>query len=106
MSELTAKSFEARLRELVAGFGRERSNDSCVECERCTACAHSTFCRDSERLVRCHFCVRCALCTDSSHCRGSKGLIGSESFAEREGCASSSCFLCGVSVTGCSYCFG
>ena len=106
MAELSARSFESRLRELVAGLGRERGNDSCVECERCTACAHSTFCRDSERLVRCHFCVRCALCTDSSHCRGSKGLIACQHCIDSEGCSSSSYLVRCVSLTGCSYCFG
>ncbi len=106
MSELTSKSFESRLRDLVAGFGRERANYACVECERCTACAHSTFCRDSERLVRCHFCVRCALCTDSSHCRSSKSLIGCQHCIESEGCSSSSYLVRCVSLTGSTYCFG
>jgi hypothetical protein len=105
-AELTARSFESRFRELVSSFGGERGNDSCVECERCTACAHSTFCRDSERLVRCHFCVRCALCTDSSHCRGSKSLIGCQHCIDSEGCSTSSYLIRCVSLTGCTYCFG
>jgi hypothetical protein len=106
MAELTAKSFEARLRELVTGLGRERGNESCVECERCTASSHSTFCRDSERLVRCHYCVRCSLCTDCSHCRGSRGLIGCQHCVDCEGCSASSYLVRSTALTGCTYCFG
>ena len=106
MGDLTAKIFEARLRELVQDMGRDHGNDSCVECERVSASSHSTFCRDSERLVRCHYCVRCSLCTDSSHCRGSRGLIGCQHCVECEGCSASSYLVRSTACTGCTYCFG
>src|SRR5262249_35803179 len=105
-TELTARVFESRYRELVAGLGRERGNESCVECERCTACSGCTFCKDSERLIRSHFCVRCSMCTDCSHCRGSKGLISSQHCVDCENCSSSSYLVRCASLTGCTYCFG
>ena len=104
--DLSAKAFEARLKELISSFGRERGNDACIECEGCTACSHSTFCRDSERLVRCHFCVRCQGSTDSSHCRGCKGVIGCQHCVDCENCSSSSYLVRSVGLSGCSYCFG
>jgi len=104
--ELTAREFESRYRELVAGLSRKRGNDSCVECERCVACNYSTFCKDSERLSRCHFCVRSSMCADSSHCRGSRGLSGCQHCVDCESCSQSSYLVRCVSLTGCQYCFG
>jgi hypothetical protein len=104
--ELTARVFESRFRELAGGLGRERGNEGCVECERCTGCSWSTFCKDSERLIRSHFCVRCSMCTDSSHCRGSRGLVGCQHCVDCESCSSSSYLVRCLSLTGCSYCFG
>jgi len=104
--ELTARVFESRFRELSGSVGRERGNDSCVQCERCSSCSWSTFCKDSERLIRSHFCIRCSMCTDSSHCRGSRGLIGCQHCVDCESCSSSSYLVRCLSLTGCSYCFG
>ncbi len=104
-SELSGREFEARFRELVSGLGREQ-NDGCVECVGCRACNGCTFCRESERLVRCHYCVRCNMCTDCSHCRGSRGLIGCMHCVSSENCASSSYLVQSVSLTHCTYCFG
>jgi len=103
---IDVRTFEAKYRELVAEFGRERGNTACIECERCQACSNSTFCKDSERLLRCHFCVRCQGCTDCSQCRGSKGLIGCQHCIECETCSSSSYLVRSVGLSGCSYCFG
>ena len=103
---IDARSFESRYRELVSDFAKERGNTACVECERCQGCSTSTFCKDSERLLRCHFCMRCQGCTDSSHCRGSKGLMGCQHCVECENCSSSSYLVRSVGLSGCSYCFG
>jgi hypothetical protein len=105
-SELSVREFESRYRALVSGLSRERGNDSCVECERCTSCSYSTFCKDSERLVRCHFCVRCSMCTDTLHCRGSRGLIGCQHCVDCDACSQSSYLVRCLSLTGCQYCFG
>lgn len=105
-NELTAREFESRYRALVSGVGQQRGNEGCVECERCTGCSFSTFCKDSERLSRCHFCVRCAMCSDSSHCRGSRGLIGCQHCIDCESCSHSSYLVRCVSLSSCQYCFG
>ena len=106
MAELTSREFETRYRELVMSLGRERGNDACVECEGCRASSQCTFCKDSERLVRCHYCVRCSMCTDCSHCRGSRGLISCHHCIESEGCSSSSYLVRSVALSNCTYCFG
>jgi hypothetical protein len=103
---LDARTFEARYRDLIQEFGRDRGNTACVECERCQGCSNSTFCKDSERLLRCHFCVRCQSCTDCAHCRASRGLIGCQHCTECENCSSSSYLVRSVGLSGCSYCFG
>lgn len=103
---LDVRTFESRYRELVQEYGRDRANVSCIECERCHGCQSSTFCQDSERLIRCHFCVRCQNCSDSSHCRGSRGLIGCQHCVDSENCSSSSYVVRSVGLTGCTYCFG
>jgi hypothetical protein len=103
---LDARSFEARYRALTADFARDRGNTGCVECERCHGCSESTFCKDSERLLRCHFCVRCQACTDSSHCRGCKGMIGCQHSVDCENCVSSSYLVRSAGLSGCTYCFG
>lgn len=105
-SELSVREFESRYRALLSGLQRERGNDSCVECERCSSCSYSTFCKDSERLVRCHFCVRCSMCTDALHCRASRGLIGCQHCIDCDSCSHSSYLVKCVSLTGCQYCFG
>jgi hypothetical protein len=100
------RAFQTRLRELMTSLGRERGNDGCVHCVDCRACQASTFCRDSERLVRCHYCVRCSMCTDCSHCTGSRGLLHCQHCVDSEGSSSSSYLVRCVAVTGCTYCFG
>jgi hypothetical protein len=105
-SELSVREFESRYRTLVNGLSHERGNDSCVECERCSSCSYSTFCKDSERLVRCHFCVRCSMCSDALHCRGSRGLIGCQHCVDCDSCSQSAYLVRCLSLTGCQYCFG
>ena len=104
--DIDARQFEKRLRELATALGSSHENEGSVECVGCKACNGSTFCRDSERLVRCHYCVRCAQCTDSSHCRGSRGLIGCNHCVDCEGCSGGSYLVRCVAVTNASYCFG
>jgi hypothetical protein len=100
------RDFETRLRELMSSLDRERDNDGCVQCVGCRACQSSTFCRDSERLVRCHYCVRSSMCTDCSHCSGSRGLLACQHCVDCEGCSSSSYLVRCVAVSRASYCFG
>ena len=105
-SKLTARTFETRLRKLVAGFGRERENESCIACERCVACDSCTFCSDSERLIRCNFCVRCLHSSDSLHCRDSRGLNNCQHCIQCENCSASSYLVRSIALSNCSYCFG
>ena len=100
------RAFQTRLRELMKSLDQKGENDACVHCVGCRACQSSTFCRDSERLVRCHYCVRCAMCTDCSHCTGSRGLLACQHCIDCEGCSSSSYLVRCVAVTGATYCFG
>lgn len=103
---LHARDFEARYRDLVQEFGRSRANTGCIECEGCQGCSSSTFCKDSERLLRCHFCVRCQNCTDCAHSRSSRGLNGCQHCNECENCSASSYLVRCVGLSGCTYCFG
>ena len=105
-AELNARRFETRYRELIAAVGGAQESADCVECVACRACTGSTFCRESERLVRCHYCVRCSLCTDCSHCRSSRGLIGCSHCVGCESSSASSYLVRCVALTGSSYCFG
>jgi hypothetical protein len=102
---LSAPEFERRLRALLSEIDAE-DNHGCVQCVQCSGCSACTFCRDGERLVRCHYCVRCALCSDSSHCKGSRNLIHCSHCNESENCVDSSYLVRCVALTGCSYCFG
>jgi len=106
MGELSVSQFERRYRDLLSTLAHERDNDACIECVGCAACAGSTFCSDSERLVRCHYCIRCSMCTDCSHCRLSRSLFSCQHCIDCENCASSSYLLRCVALTDCSYCFG
>jgi hypothetical protein len=103
---LNARTFEKKYRELVSEFGKNRGNTACVECERCEGCNESTFCKDSERLLRCHFCVGCQGCTDSAHCRGSSTLTNCQHCTDCEACSASSYLVRSVGLVGCTYCFG
>ena len=102
----SAREFQKRYQELSSGLVLEAANDSCVECERSTACSYCTFCKDSDRLVRCHFCVRCSMCTDALHCRSSRGLIGCQHCVDCDTCSHSAYLIRCLSLTGCQYCFG
>lgn len=102
----SARDFDARFRELMSSLGRERDNMGSVQCVNCRGCQNCTFCRDSEKLLRCHYCVRCSLCTDSSHCSGSRGLLGCQHCVDCESCSGSSYLVKSISVASCTYCFG
>jgi len=104
--DLSAAAFEKLHRELVSAAAKRRENDSCVECVGCVACQGSTFCRDSERLSRCHYCVRCELCTESSHCRGSRLLVACHHCIDCESCTRSSYLVRSIAVSDSTYCFG
>lgn len=101
---LTARDFEAKYRELSAAVGAEnKGSRECIACRGCTDC---TFCRDSERLVRCHYCVRCVSCTDCSHCKGSRLLVGCQHCTQAESCLACAYVIRSVALTRCTYCFG
>jgi hypothetical protein len=102
---LDARSFEERLRELLAA-STSQGNEACIECRGCSASSHCTFCTDSDRLVRCHFCTRCVDCFECSHCRDSRGLVACQHCDDCEGCARSAYLVRSVGCSGCTYCFG
>lgn len=106
MSEPSVREFEARYRELMSAYGARRDNVGCVECAGCSGCMGCTFCRDSERLVRCHYCVRSSMCTDCAHCRGSRGLIGCQHCIDSESCSACSYIVRSMALSHCTYCFG
>lgn len=105
-TDLDARRFEARLRELVSSLGASRENEGSIECVGCRACQGCTFCRDSERLCRCHYCVRCSISVDCSHCRGSRALVACNHAVDCESCLRSSFIVRSVSLSDCTYCFG
>lgn len=102
--ELSAREFERRYREIVGALGQD--NEGCVECVGCRASTRSTFCRDCEGVVRCHYCVRCSLCIDCAHCRSSRNLVKCNHCVEAEGCVQSSYLVLCKAMTDCTYCFG
>lgn len=103
---LDGREFEARYRKLVTTLGALGESQGLVECVGCRACRDCTFCRDSERLCRCHYCVRCALCTDCSHCRASRALVACNHCTDTESSVRSSYLVRCVSLSDCTYCFG
>lgn len=104
--ELSAAVFERLHRELLVSAENRRDNDACVECSGCIACQGSTFCKDSERLSRCHYCVRCELCSESSHCRDCRLVVACHHCLDCESCTRSSYLVRSVSVSDSNYCFG
>jgi hypothetical protein len=103
--DLAAQAFEARYRELLRQMA-SAANEGSVECHGCRACSRCTFCRDSDRLVRCHYCVRCATCTDCSHCRDGRSLVACNHCIDCESCTKSSYLVRSVGLASCAYCFG
>jgi hypothetical protein len=104
--DLSASVFERLHQELLASVENRRENDACVECSGCIACQGSTFCKDSERLSRCHYCVRCELCSESSHCRDCRLVVACHHCIDCENCTRSSYLVRSVSVSDSNYCFG
>jgi hypothetical protein len=106
VAELDAREFDARYRELLGRLHGLEENEACIECIACRGCSQSTFCRDSERLVRCHYCVGCSLCSDCGHCRESTGLLDCNHCIDCESCVSSAYLVRCVGLSECNYCFG
>src|SRR5690606_5408970 len=52
-----AAEFNKRFEQLATA-AKAAANEACVECQGCTACSRSTFCRESDHLTGCHYCVR------------------------------------------------
>lgn len=102
---LSAGEFEQRYHALATSL-TAGDNQDCVECRQCRACARSTFCRHSERLVGCHYCNECDNCTDCSHCRGSSRLVGCHHCVLSQDCTSSSYLIRCEALSNCNYCFG
>lgn len=103
---LSRAEFEARFRALAEGRSAFEGNDGCVACERCRGCSGSTFCKDGERLVRCHYCVASSECTDCSHCRACSSCLACTHCSHCDGCTQSAYLVRCVGLSGCSYCFG
>lgn len=100
-----ASEFERRYTELLKS-AQAPGNELCVECTACTACSRSTFCRESTRLVGCHYCVRSEHCTDCSHCRDSVRLVSCHHCIASEDCTSSRYVVRSRGLSNCTYCFG
>ncbi|MEN9579395.1 MAG: hypothetical protein RJA70_2404 [Pseudomonadota bacterium] len=103
--EISASDFEARFRRLTTALDAGHNQD-CIECHRCSACARSTFCSDSERLVGCHYCVASTNCTDCSHSSHCARLVGCHHCRLSEDCTASSYLVRCTALANCSYCFG
>lgn len=102
---ISGLEFEARYQRLVSKLDTGHNQD-CIECRNCRACARSTFCRDSERLVGCHYCVASTNCTDCSHSSHSSRLVGCHHCLLSEDCTASSYLVRCTALANCTYCFG
>lgn len=100
-----ASEFNKRFEQLLSA-AKAADNDACVECHGCTACARSTFCRDSEHLTGCHYCVRARFCSSCSHCRDSVRLVGCHHCVESEECTACRYVTRSRGLSNCTYCFG
>jgi hypothetical protein len=103
---MTPVEFEFRLRELLRSQSAGPANSRCIDCHGCERCVLSTFCGDSQRLLRCHYCDDCSDSTDCSHCRGCKGCLGCSHCIACERCTEGSHLVRSIGLSGCSYCFG
>lgn len=100
-----ASQFNQRFEQLLSAAS-VKDNEACIECHGCTACARSTFCRDSEHLIGCHYCVRSRHCTNCSHCRDSSRLVACHHCVECEECTGCRYVTRSRGLTNCTYCFG
>lgn len=105
-TEISARDFEARYRELLAERGSDRRNAGCVQCVECEACTLCTFCRGSTDLVRSHYCIDSKRLIECSHCRRSEQLLYCHHCAECQNCTSSSYLVRCSGLSNCTYCFG
>ena len=105
MGALDANEFERRWSELMHGLSAGQ-NEACIECHGCRSCARSTFCRDSERLVGCHYCVRCSNCTDCSHCHDCERMVSCHHCVASTDCTATRYAVRSVALSNCNYCFG
>ncbi len=105
MEEINGFEFEARYKQLSTTLSAGKNQD-CVECRHCVSCARSTFCKDSERLVGCHYCAHSNNCTDCAHCDHCSRLVSCNHCLLSEDCTSSSYLVRCVALSNCSYCFG
>jgi hypothetical protein len=103
---LDARFFEERHRELLSRLGAPGESSGSIECVGCRGCHDCTFCRDSDRLVRCHYCVRSAQCTDCSHCRGCRALVACTHCIDTESSVRSSYLVRCYAMSDCTYAFG
>ncbi len=105
MERLSPAEFESRYQDLTRRLD-SGANQDCIECNRCVACSRSTFCREGERLVGCHYCTSCKACTDCSHCRRCERLVGCNHCVASEDCTACSYLTRCRAMSNCSYCFG
>jgi hypothetical protein len=105
VERLSAAQFEERLRELTSSL-TQGANEDCVQCVRCFGCSRCTFCKESERLVGCHYSTRCRACTDCSHCTGCERLVACHHCVQTEDCTQGRYLVRCFGLSGCNYCFG
>jgi hypothetical protein len=102
---MDAAQFERELADLLGSL-KSGANEACVECSDCSSCIRSTFCRNSQQLVGCHYCVKCSHCTDCSHCHASTRLVGCHHCVASNDCTSSRYVVRSSGLSNCVYCFG
>ena len=63
--------------ELNPNWDKERGNEGCWNCSRCSDCSDCSSCSrcsDCSRCSRCSDCFRCSSCSDCSSCYDCSGL--------------------------------
>lgn len=106
---ITASGFRNRLASLLLEASAEdhlTENLACVQCSGCSGCNRSTFCRDSQSLLRCHYCVACTRCSDCTHCRDSVSLTNCKHSRGSSDCSNCAYVFHSTRLVGCTYCFG
>jgi|SRR6187399_1040629 len=106
---ITASHFRSRLSSLLVEASAKNlhaENSGCVQCSGCSGCTRSTFCRDSQALLRCHYCVACTRCSDCTHCRDSESLTNCKHSRECSDCSNCAYVFHSTRLLGCTYCFG
>jgi hypothetical protein len=100
------QTFERRFAKLLTAHKHDRENEGCFACETSQACTGSTFCKNSEGLLQCHYCERCKNCKTSAHCTDCTDCAGCTHCEASSRCNASAYLVRSVDCTLCTYCYG